>query len=128
MGRDGLRRLARGAAGAVPADDGRQVPGGDADPGVGARRNDVVRNEVRNSGADGFHVYELDRNSVLKRNTAIDADDDGFDLESRRATLLKNRALANGDLGFEAVSDLVGHGNVARDNGDPRQCLHVRCR
>jgi hypothetical protein len=34
----------------------------------------------------------------------------------------------NGDLGIEAVRGVIdGGGNVARHNGDPRQCTNIAC-
>ena len=54
--------------------------------------------------------------------------DDGFDIASRSAKLTRNRALRNGDLGIEAVRGVIdGGGNIARHNGDPRQCVNVTC-
>ncbi len=74
-------------------------------------------------------VAENDRHSVLRRNTAIAAADDGFDVKSSSAKLTGNRALPNADLGIEAVpGPLAAGGNIARHNGDPRQCTQVRCR
>jgi len=54
--------------------------------------------------------------------------DDGFDIESRSTKLRSNRAFRNGDLGIEAVFSVIDRGgNVARHNGDPRQCTIVLC-
>jgi hypothetical protein len=39
-----------------------------------------------------------------------------------------NRALRNHDLGIEPVRSVIdGGGNVARHNGDPRQCTNIAC-
>ena len=97
-------------------------------PPIGGRDNLIRRNFVRGSGEDGFLVRREDRHSRLKRNVAKGAGDDGFDIESRSAKLTKNRALRNTDLGIETVRGVGdGGGNVARHNGDPRQCTHIAC-
>jgi hypothetical protein len=42
--------------------------------------------------------------------------------------LTSNRAVRNSDLGIEAVRGVNDRGgNVARHNGDPRQCTHIAC-
>ena len=78
---------------------------------------------------DGFVVVKKDHHSLLKRNVAKGAGDDGFDVQSPTTKVTKNRALRNGDLGIEAVRGTDdGGGNRASGNGDKRQCAHVRCR
>jgi hypothetical protein len=73
-------------------------------------------------------VKEKDDHSLLRRNRARRAGDDGFDVEGRSTKLTRNRARRNGDLGIEAVRGVIdGGGNIARHNGDPRQCTHVAC-
>ena len=55
--------------------------------------------------------------------------DDGFDVESSSTKLVRNRAVGNDDLGIEAVEgSSEGGGNRASGNGDPCQCVNVRCR
>jgi hypothetical protein len=77
---------------------------------------------------NGFLVAENDRHSVLRRNTAIGAADDSFDVKSSSAKLMANRALSNADLGIDAAPGVLdAGGNIARHNGDPRQCTHIRC-
>lgn len=98
-------------------------------PSIGGSHNTVRRNVVKRSQADGFHVYPKDGNSLLKRNVALANGDDGFDIRKDSTALIRNRALRNRDLGIKAVRRLaIAFGNVARGNGDPRQCRHVRCR
>jgi parallel beta-helix repeat protein len=98
------------------------------EPPIGGAAN-IARGNLVRRGRNGFLVAENDRDGVLRRNTAIGAADDGFDVESNSATLRGNRALRNGDLGIEAVrSVLDAGGNSARQNGDPRRCTHIRCR
>jgi hypothetical protein len=36
--------------------------------------------------------------------------------------------MRNADLGIEAVLGVIAGGNIARGNGDPRQCTNVFCR
>jgi hypothetical protein len=80
------------------------------------------------SGDDGFHVAKEARHNLFKRNVVTHAGDDGFDVEGRATKVTRNRAVRNGDLGIEAVRGVIdGGGNVARHNGDPRQCTHIAC-
>lgn len=99
------------------------------EPFLGGADNVVRRNLVKGSSGDGFSVNAKDNRSLLKHNTARGAGDDGFYVNSRTATLTKNLALRNGDLGIAAVRGVIdGGGNKASGNGDRRQCRHVRCR
>ena len=102
---------------------------GITNPVFGGAHNIVRGNLVKGSRVDGFLVTEKDDHSVLKRNVARRAGDDGFDIRSHSAKLTRNRALRNGDLGIAAVRGVIdGGGNIARHNGDPRQCTHIACR
>jgi hypothetical protein len=95
----------------------------------GGANNVLRRNLVRDSAKDAFLVNVKEDHSVLRRNVAVGAGDDGFDVESRSAKLTRNRATRNADLGIEAVRGVIdGGGNIAGDNGDRRQCTHVSCR
>jgi parallel beta-helix repeat protein len=97
-------------------------------PPFGGGSNIVRRNLVRGGGGDGFRVDEKDDHSLLRRNVAVGAGDDGFDVRSRTANLTGNRAVGNADLGIEAVRGVTdGGGNIARGNGDPRQCANIMC-
>ena len=85
-------------------------------------------NLVKGSRVDGFLVNAKDDHSLLRRNTARGAGDDGFDIQSRTAKLTRNRARRNGDLGIAAVRGVIdGGGNRASGNGDPRQCTNIVC-
>lgn len=98
------------------------------EPPIGGAAN-IVRGNLVRGARNGFLVTENDRHSVLRRNTAIAAADDGFDVESSSAKLKTNRALRNAGLGIAAAPGVLdGGGNIARHNGDPRQCTHIRCR
>jgi parallel beta-helix repeat protein len=97
-------------------------------PSIGGAHNVVRRNLVRNSAVDGFLVGEKDAHSLLLGNIARGAGDDGFDVESRSATLTRNRAVRNADLGIEAVFGVIdGGGNIARNNGNPAKCTNIFC-
>ena len=99
------------------------------DPPIGGAANVVRRNVVRRSGGDGFNVRSKDRHSLLIGNLATRSGDDGFDVESSSTKLVRNRAVSNHALGIEAVFGVIdGGGNLARGNGDHRQCMNVRCR
>ena len=98
------------------------------DPPIGGTNNVVRDNLVKRSGGDGFLVRKEDHGSLLMRNIARGAEDDGFDVRSRSTKLRSNRALRSHDLGIEAVRRVIdGGGNIARHNGDPRQCTHIVC-
>jgi parallel beta-helix repeat protein len=97
-------------------------------PRAGGSHNIVRRNRIRQNHEDGVVVGALDRHSRLIANLARGAGDDGFDINSKSATLARNRAMANADLGIEAVPSVGdGGGNVAFGNGDPRQCTNIAC-
>jgi parallel beta-helix repeat protein len=97
------------------------------DGSIGGVDNIVRRNEVRGSAGDAFLV-NAGGNNLLKRNVASGAKDDGFDIESRSTRLAKNRAKHNAALGIEAVRGVIDvGGNLARHNGDHRQCIHIAC-
>ena len=98
-------------------------------PPIGGARNVVRGNVVRAAARDGFLVAPSDERGVLQANRAIGAGDDGFDVRSRSTRLGRNRALRNGALGIKGAPGVVDRGgNVARGNGDRRQCTHVVCR
>jgi parallel beta-helix repeat protein len=98
------------------------------EPLLGGADNVVRGNLVKKSRGDGFSVNRKDDHSLLKRNVAIGAEDDGFDVKSTTTKLARNRALRNGDLGIEAVRGVIdGGGNIARHNADPRQCTNIAC-
>jgi parallel beta-helix repeat protein len=97
-------------------------------PPIGGGGNVVRENRVKDSHEDGFHVAGEDSNSVLKRNLAVGAGDDGFNIQGHSTRITGNRALSNDDLGIRAhPSSIDGGGNVARNNGDPRQCTYISC-
>jgi len=98
------------------------------EPFIGGADNLVRGNIVRRSRVDGIVVVKKEHNSLLTGNTVIGSGDDGFDVDSRTITVTSNRARRNGGLGIEAVFGVIdGGGNMAGNNGDPRQCMNIFC-
>ena len=88
--------------------------------------NVVRRNFVR---AGGIVVDPVPKRTLIRRNLVVGSAGDGINVGSRGTKLTGNRAFRNGDLGIQAVRGVIdGGGNVARRNGDPRQCVNVICR
>jgi parallel beta-helix repeat protein len=95
----------------------------------------VIRaNVVRDAGTDGIAVgTDSARPLGAIAGTRIDANlvthaaGDGIHVLVADTALARNLALRNGALGIEAVGALDGGGNLARGNGNPRQCLGVAC-
>jgi hypothetical protein len=101
----------------------------------GGTHNLVEGNKIRGAGkeaprdGDGVAVDDEARHTILRRNSASHANDDGFDVEGTTTKVAKNSAVRNGDLGIEAVRGVIdGGGNIAHHNGDPRQCTHIACK
>ncbi len=93
-----------------------------------AAGNVVRRNQIRGAGKDGVHVDDKAKHTLLRSNRVRHSKDDGLDVQSRRTKITRNRAVRNADLGIEAVRGVIdGGGNVARRNGDPRQCTNIVC-
>ena len=90
--------------------------------------NVVRRNYVRGSRTGGIGVDPVARRTRIRRNLVVGAERDGIFALNRRTKLTGNRAFRNGDLGIQAVRGVIdGGGNIARHNGDPRQCVNVTC-
>jgi len=93
-----------------------------------AEANVLRHNHVRGAGEDGVHVTAKAKHTLLRGNRVGHSRDDGFDVDRRATKLTKNRAVRNADLGIEAVRGVIdGGANIARHNGDPRQCTHIAC-
>jgi hypothetical protein len=90
--------------------------------------NTISRNVVRGPTVDGLHVESTAFDTLLERNIAIGAGDDGVDVDNTATTVEGNLAFRNGDLGIEAVAGVKdGGGNHAAANGNPAQCTNVAC-
>jgi parallel beta-helix repeat protein len=97
----------------------------DRDPAVG---NVLRRNYVRDSRADGISVDPVPKRTLLSRNHVFGAGTSGIKVGSPSTTLTRNEARRNGKLGIYAVPGVTdGGGNRASGNGDPRQCVNVKC-
>ena len=91
--------------------------------------NTVYRNRVRGSGHDGFWVARCNDQSLLKRNVAVGAEDDGFAVRSPQDEAHPQPGGRNGDLGIGALVGVIdGGGNRAHGNGNPAQCRNVACK
>ena len=90
--------------------------------------NVVERNVVVDAEIDGVLVESTVTDTLLNRNIAIGAGDDGIDVDSTTTTLRRNTANGNGDFGIEAVAGVTDlGGNTASGNGNPLQCQNVFC-
>jgi hypothetical protein len=90
--------------------------------------NTIRRNLLHGATVDGLLVESTAFDTLLERNIAIGAGDDGIDVDNAATTLTRNLAFRNGDLGIEAVSGVTdGGGNHAAANGNPAQCTNVVC-
>jgi Right handed beta helix region len=92
--------------------------------------NVVRRNEVRDARASGIGVDCCKpKRTRISRNYVVGSGRAGIGVGNPSTKLTKNRAVRNGGLGIEAVEGVIdGGGNRASGNGDPRQCVNVKCR
>ena len=94
----------------------------------GAVGNVVRRNKVRNVRASGIAVDPPPKRTLIKHNHVVGSGRSGISVGSPSTTIRKNRAVRNDGLGIKAVEGVIdGGGNIARHNGDPRQCVNVTC-
>jgi large repetitive protein len=90
--------------------------------------NTIRWNLVRGATVDGLRVEPTASDTLLERNLAIGAGDDGIEVANAATTLTGNLAFRNGDLGIEAVAGIIDGGrNKAAANGNPAQCTNVVC-
>ena len=86
----------------------------------------LVTQNVASGHVDGFAVRAP---VIFTGNFAFSNFDDGIDVDVSGASLTRNEANGNGDLGIEAVPATIdGGGNRATGNGNPEQCVGVQCR
>ena len=94
----------------------------------GAVGNVIRRNKILNVRASGIAVDPVPKRTLIKRNHVVGSGRAGISVGSPSTTITKNRAVRNGGLGIKAVEGVIdGGGNIARHNGDPRQCVNVIC-
>lgn len=90
--------------------------------------NTIRGNLIRGTTVDGLLVGPTATDTLLERNMAIGAGDDGIHVDNAETTLTRNLAVHNGDLGIQAVPGVTdGGGNHAAGNGNPAQCTNVAC-
>jgi len=83
------------------------------------------QNMVSGSGQDGINTASDTSGSVIAQNQSTSNGGDG--IEAWSATITKNTATFNGQLGIRAFASIDGGGNRAAFNGDPAQCVGVSC-
>ncbi len=97
--------------------------------------NRIAGNTALGNETDGIFVNST-AGDVVERNRSHQNEDDGIDLQCRRAalcasrrpTVARNAADGNGDLGIMADPGWRdAGGNSAKGNGNPAQCVHVAC-
>ena len=93
----------------------------------------VTRNFVHDNYYGGGIVISSDVSNVdLRRNIAIangGTDGNGISVDAPSATITRNTANDNGNYGIAAVPGVTdGGGNRASGNGNPAQCVGVRCK
>jgi hypothetical protein len=107
-------------------------------PGPVPRGNILLNNTVSRGAGDGilverrmcdaFTCAEAAADTVLRHNRTRYNAGDGIRVEVPSATLARNIARHNGDLGIEAVAGVTDGGeNRAALNGNPAQCAGVAC-
>ena len=103
---------------------------------AGGANNVVARNWVvdtrpvfspADTTGDGIRVGAFTAGTVIRENIVVRNGEDGIDVESSGARLVRNLANDNTDLGIDARPGAVGIGNQADGNGDPAQCAGISC-
>jgi parallel beta-helix repeat protein len=96
---------------------------------AGSDRTLLVDNVVANNRpGDGVFVEAGSHRTVVADTLATGNGDDGIQADDPGTRLVGNAANDNDDLGIEAVAGVTdGGGNTATGNGNPAQCLNVRC-
>jgi hypothetical protein len=132
---DGYRVANNTVLSRVPNDgaDGFESQGIDV---VGGDAN-LVRGNAVSSAKDDIAVEAVATHTLVVGNLAtqpasclsIFACDDGIDVDAPGTFIRANVATNNGDYGIEAVPGVIDGGrNRASGNGNPLQCVNVRCR
>jgi parallel beta-helix repeat protein len=98
-------------------------------PNPGLSRANVLKgNRTAANTGDGIRVERGNPENVIEGSRAHRNGDDGIDTDAP-ATLTRNIANENFDLGIEAVPGVIdGGGNRARGNGNPARCTNVACK
>jgi nitrous oxidase accessory protein NosD len=94
----------------------------------------LFANRIERNAADGVFAGDGgdfgDTRVTVRDNRANRNGDDGIDVDTAEFSLVAaNRAYFNVDLGLEAGPGTAdGGGNRAKHNGNPAQCVGIRCR
>lgn len=99
----------------------------------GAAGTVVADNHFQRNGFDAPEITRFLDDEAVPGTVTFLADDGltvvtGTPAEAAGVTVQRNRAFFNADLGIDAPGVLDGGGNHGRHNGDPVQCVGVRCR
>jgi parallel beta-helix repeat protein len=92
------------------------------------RNNLFARNEIVENDRGGINLNNAAGSEVIG-NIANSNGGDGIDSRNDdSATLTRNRANFNSNLGITADPGVInGGGNRAKGNGNPIQCLNIAC-
>ena len=94
----------------------------------GSTGNRVVRNRVSRTTGNGIFLAEDSGANTLRRNRSDRNTVDGFAIMGAGATLIRNTAVRNGALGFNApLGAALARHNEARRNADRHQCAGIPC-
>jgi parallel beta-helix repeat protein len=73
----------------------------------------VRRNQVRGSRGSGISVDRVVKRTLISRNRVAGSARHGISVDSGSTTLIRNRAVRNGDPGIEAVEGVIDGGGTA---------------
>jgi hypothetical protein len=104
--------------------------------GAGEGTEGIVRdNRIGENGQDGILIDGISAYATVERNDTFRNGDDGIGVDligdcCLDVTIRKNKSFFNSDLGVEASPGTTtdGGGNKAKHNGNPAQCVGVRCK
>jgi nitrous oxidase accessory protein NosD len=95
---------------------------------TGSAQTSILDNVLDPGWSDGIYVAPDSTGTTLHRNHTDGFQDDGIDVDAPDTVLQGNVATNNGGYGIEAVPGVTDRGgNQASGNGEPAQCLNVRC-
>lgn len=94
----------------------------------GGSGNVIEKNQASGNAHHGIQVNPDVTGVELLQNYVSGNGDDGIHVETTHATITKNTAVYNTDLGISAPAGVTdGGGNKASGNGNPLQCTGVVC-
>jgi Right handed beta helix region len=109
------------------------VTGNAAGFGMNGRGAVIERNDFSDNEASGLIVNDpeavVDRNTAHRNALEDPTPPGGIGIVAAGATVSRNRADHNAEYGIYAVPGTIdGGGNRAKQNGNPAQCVGVRCK